>query len=137
MTVEALFIRDNARDETSGRWIVGKDGSTALTNENASLPFLVISQCSIDNRNLQRGQKGQGAVCLDDIGPIQKIIVAGVDNPDDETHWEEFTIGKNLTLVKDPLRVNSKPVIGKFFHLKARNRGVMHIFDEVRIGTRD
>ena len=131
MTVGALFIRTNARDETSGRWLTGKDGCVAITDENAALPFLVIAQVSVDQRNRERALRHQGELCLDEIGLIQKLIIAGVERPNEEREWKTIFVGR-VELEKLPTSANSSPVIGANFIAKRKSRGIIHICTEVR-----
>ncbi len=131
MTVGALFIRDNARDETSGRWLTGKDGLIAITDGNATLPFLVIAQASVDQRNRERALRQQRELSLDDIGPIQKLIIAGVERPNEEREWNTLSVGR-VEFEKLPTSAHSSPVIGAIFVVRRKNRGIIRICDEVR-----
>jgi len=132
MTVGALFIRANPRDETSGRWVTGKDGFVAITDENATLPFLVIAQATVDQKNRERALRQQKELSLDEIGLIQKLVIAGVERPNEEREWSSIFVGR-VELEKLPASsANSSPVIGANFVVKRKSRGIIHICTEVR-----
>ncbi len=94
LTVGALYIFKDQRDAMSGCWVSGKDGFIAVNEHNEELPFLVVTQASLENLNVFLGHLKRTEVSFDQFGMIQKVVVAGAERSHLEDHWSEIKIGE-------------------------------------------